>query len=167
MEENHSNHENRTCCGRMQVVFMKMKNGSKGTRGQFEKTKVHSESLANTANIARRKQVEDEEDLGQSDDRLQDTSKVMNKLMVTYISMAVLKYASYKTRGSDRTPTGAILEMKFLNQKGESMLKDFNRSMVNHGKGSIAGQLTQVEYNWLTVSKSIKQVCMNFLGHYN
>ena len=34
-------------------------------------------------------------------------------------------------------------------------MKDFNPSPMNHGKGSVAGQLVPVEYNRLTVSDTV------------
>ena len=69
--------------------------------------------------------------------------------------MTGLKSASYKTKRSDRTLTGATLEMEILSQCGESTLKDFKPSPMNHGKGSVVGQVVPVEYNRLTVSKTV------------
>ena len=34
-------------------------------------------------------------------------------------------------------------------------MKDFKPSLMNHGKGSVSGQLTPVEYNRLTVSETV------------
>ena len=47
--------------------------------------------------------------------------------------------------------------MELLSQCGESTLKDFKPSPMNHGKGSIAGQLVPVEYNRLTVSDAVSK----------
>ena len=51
--------------------------------------------------------------------------------------------------------TGATLEMEILSQCGESTLRDFKPSCMNHGKGSVVGQLIPVEYNRLTVSETV------------
>ena len=75
--------------------------------------------------------------------------------MVPPILMAGIKSAGYKTKRSDRTLTGATLEMEILSQCGESTLKDFKPSPMNHGKGSVVGQLVPVEYNRLTVSETV------------
>ena len=64
--------------------------------------------------------------------------------MVPPILKAGLKSASYKTKRSDRTLTGATLEMEILSQCGESTLKHFKPSSMNHGKGSVVGQLIPV-----------------------
>ena len=45
--------------------------------------------------------------------------------------------------------------MEILSQCGESTLKDFKPSPMNHGKGSVVGQLVPVEYNRLTVSETV------------
>ena len=42
--------------------------------------------------------------------------------------------------------------MEILNQYGESTLRDFKSSCMNHVKGSIVSQLTPVEHNRLKVS---------------
>ena len=75
--------------------------------------------------------------------------------MVQAILMAGLKSASNKIKRSDRTLTGATLEMEILSQCGESTLKDFKPPLMNHGKGSVVGQLVPVEYNRLTVSETV------------
>ena len=75
--------------------------------------------------------------------------------MVPPIVMAGIKSTGYKTKRSDRTPTGATLEMEILSQCGESTLKDFKPSPMNHGKRSVVGQLVPVEYNRLTVSETV------------
>ena len=61
----------------------------------------------------------------------------------------------YKIKRSDRTLTGATLEMEILSQFGESTIKDFKPSPMNHEKGSVVGHLVPVEYNRLTVSKTV------------
>ena len=47
-----------------------------------------------------------------------------------------------------------MLEMEILSQCGDSTLKDFKLSPMNHGKGSVIGQLVPVEYNRLIVSET-------------
>ena len=69
--------------------------------------------------------------------------------------MPGLRSASYETKRSDRTLTGATLEMEILSQCGDSTLRDFKSSFMNHGKGSAVGQLIPVEYNRMTVSKTV------------
>ena len=75
--------------------------------------------------------------------------------MVPPILMARIKSTGYKTKKSDCTLTGATLEMEILSQCGESTMKDFKQSPMNHGKGSVVGQLVIVEYNRLTVSETV------------
>ena len=75
--------------------------------------------------------------------------------MVPPILMAGIKSTGYKSKRSDRTLTGATLEMEKLSQCGESTMKDFKPSPMNHGKGNVAGQLVPVEYNRLTVSEAV------------
>ena len=65
--------------------------------------------------------------------------------------MAGLRSVSQKTKRSDRTLTGATLGMETLGQCGESTLRDFKPSCLNHGNG----QLTKVERNRLTVSNTV------------
>ena len=45
--------------------------------------------------------------------------------------------------------------MEILSQCGESTLKDFKPSPMNHRKGSVVGQLIPVEYNRLIVSETV------------
>ena len=45
--------------------------------------------------------------------------------------------------------------MEILSQCGESTLQDFKPSSMNHGKRSVVGQLVPVEYNRLTVSRTV------------
>ena len=95
-------------------------------------------------------------DLGQGDYQLSGTERMLTDIaMVPPILMAGIKSTGYKSKKSDRTLTGATLEMEILSQCGESKMKDFKPSPMNHGKGSVAGQLTPVEYNRLTVSETV------------
>ena len=75
--------------------------------------------------------------------------------MVPPILMGGIKSTDYKSKRSDRTLTGATLEMEILSQCGESTMKDFKPSPMNQGKGSVAGQLVPVEHNRLTVSDTV------------
>ena len=75
--------------------------------------------------------------------------------MVPPILMAGLKSTEYKSKRSDRTLTGATLEMEIQSQCGESTLKDFKPSPMNHRKGSVVRQLVPVQYNRLTVSETV------------
>ena len=59
--------------------------------------------------------------------------------MVPPILMAGLRLASHKTKMSDRTLTGATLEMEIFSQSGQSTLRDFRPSCLNHGKRSVVG----------------------------
>ena len=69
-------------------------------------------------------------DLGQGDDRLPGTDRMLT-------DVAGIKLSGYKSKLSDRTLTGATLEMEILSQCGESTMKDFKPSPMNHGKGSV------------------------------
>ena len=94
-----------------------------------------------TANSAKRKRVEDAVDMGQGDDRLPGTSNMITDIAtVPAILMAGLRSASYKIKRRDRT--GATLEINILSQCGESTLRVLTSSGMNHGKGSVTGQLT-------------------------
>ena len=94
--------------------------------------------------------------MGQVDDRLPGNNRMLTDLaMVPPILLPGLKSASYKTKRSDRTLTGATLEMEILSQCGESTLQDFEPSSMNHGKGRVIGQLVPVEYIRLTVSETV------------
>ena len=85
-------------------------------------------------------------DLGQGDYQLSGTDRILTDIaMVPPILMAGIKSTGYKSKRSDRTLTGATLEMEILSQCGESKMRDFKPSPMNHGKGSVAGQLTPVE----------------------
>ena len=83
-------------------------------------------------------------DLGQGDYQLSGTGRILTDIaMVPPILMAGIKSTGYKSKRSDRTLTGATLEMEILSQCGESKMRDFKPSPMNHGKGSVAGQLTR------------------------
>ena len=126
---------------------IKMKLGSKVTLRKAGKTKVDSEISLKAVNSAKRKRVKEAMDMGQGDDRLPGTDRMLTVVaMVSPIVMAGLKSASYKTKRSDRTLTGTTLELEILSQCGESTLQDFKPSSMNHGKGSVVGQLVAVEY---------------------
>ena len=119
---------------------MKMKLGSKVTLRKAGKTKVDSEISIKAVNSAKRKRVEEAMDLGQGDDRLLGTDRMLTDVpMVPPILMAGIKSTGYKTKRRDRTLTGATLEMEILSQCGESTMKDFKPSPLNHGKGSVVG----------------------------
>ena len=153
----------RTRKGTMRLKFaidkineMKMKLGSKVIPRRAGKTKVDSEISIKAVNSAKRKRVGEVLDLGQGDDRLPGTDSVLTDVaMVPPILMAGTKSTGYKPKRSDRTLTGATLEMERLSQCGESTMKDFKMSPMNHGKGSVVGQLVPVEFNRLTVSETV------------
>ena len=95
-------------------------------------------------------------DLRQGDYQLPGTNRMLTDVaMLPPILMAGIKSTGYKSKRSDRTLTGATLEMEILSQCGESTMKDFKPSPMNHEKGSVAGQLVPVEYNRLTVSETV------------
>ena len=88
-----------------------------------------------TVNSAKRKRVEEAMVMEQDDDRLPGTArKLTDVAMVPPILMAGLRSTSYKTKRSDRTLTGATLEMEVLSLCGESTLQDFKPSSMNHEK---------------------------------
>ena len=135
---------------------MKMKLGSRVMPRRIGKMKVDSEISIKPVNLANRKRVEEVMDLGQGDYQLPGTDKMLTDIaMVPPILMAGIKSTGYKSKRSDRTLIGATLEMEILSQCGESTMKDFKPSPMNHGKGSVAGQLVPVEYNRLTVSEAV------------
>ena len=135
---------------------MKMKLDSKVTLRKAGKTKVDSENSMKAVNSAKRKRVEEAMDLGRGDDRLPGTDRMLTDVaMVLPILMAGIKSTDYKTKRSDRTLTGATLEKEILSQCGESTMEEFKPSPMNHGKGSVVGQLVPVEYNRLTVSDTV------------
>ena len=114
----------------------KMKFGSKVKTRKAGKTKVGSEISIKVVNSAKRKRVEEAMNLAQGDDRLTGTNRMLTDVaMVQPILVAGLISASYKTKRSDRTLTGATLEMEIVSQCGESSLQEFKLSSMNHGKG--------------------------------
>ena len=114
---------------------MKMKLGSKVIPRRAGNAKVDSEISIKAVNSAKRKRVGEVMDLGQGDDRLPGTDRMLTDVaMVPPILMAGLKTTGYKSKRSDRTLTGATLEMEILSQCGESTMKDFKPSPMNHGK---------------------------------
>ena len=126
----------------------KMKLGSKVTLRKTGKTKLDSEISAKAVNSAKRKRVEDVMDMGQGNDRMPGTFGTMIDItMLPPILMAGIRLASYKTTRSYRSLTGATLEMEILSQCGESTLRGFRPSCMNHGNGIVIGQLTPVECN--------------------
>ena len=128
---------------------MKMKLVSKGEQ-------VDSEISIKAVNSAKRKRAEEAMDLGQGDYQLPGTDRMLTDVaMVPPILMAGIKSTGYKTKRSDSTLTGATLEMDILSQCGESTMKHFKPSPMNHGKGSVAGQLVPMEYNRLTRSETV------------
>ena len=135
---------------------MKMKLGSKVVLRKAGKTKVDSEISIKVVNSAKRKRVDEAMDLGQGDDRLPGTDRMLTDVaMVSPLLMAGIKSTGYKSKRSDRTLTEATLEMEILSQCRESTMKDFKPSPMNHGKGSVVGQLVPVEYNRLTLSETV------------
>ena len=135
---------------------MKMKLGSRVMPRRVGKTKVDSEISVKAVNSAKRKRVEEVMDLGQGDYQLSGTDKMLTDVaMVPPILMAGIKSTGYKSKRSDRTLTGATLEMEILRQCGESTMRDFKPSPMNHGKGNVAGHLVPVEYNRLTVLEAV------------
>ena len=130
------------------IIEMEMKLGSKVIPRRAGKTKVDSEISIKAVNSAKRKRVDEVMDLGQGDDRLPGTVRMLTDVaMVPPILMAGIKSTDYKSKRSDRTLTGTTLEMEILSQCGESTMKDFKPSPMNHGKGSVVGKLVPVEYN--------------------
>ena len=134
---------------------MKIKLGSKVTLRKTGKTKKDSEISAKAVNSAKRKCVEEVMDIGKSDDRLPGSDRTLTDVMVPQLIMAGLRSASYKTKRSDRTLTGAALEMETFRQCGQSTRRDFRSFCMNHGKGSVVGQLIPVEHSLLNVSETV------------
>ena len=111
---------------------MKMKFCSKMTLRKAGKTKVDSGISVKAVNSAKRKRVQEVMDMLQGYVRLPGTDrKLTDVTMVPPILMAGLRSASYKTKRSDRTLTGATLEK--LNQCGERTLRGFEPSSMNYG----------------------------------
>ena len=81
------------------IKEMKMKLGSRVTLRKTGKTKVVSEISMKTVNSAKRKRVEEAMDLGQGNDRLPGTDRMLTDVArVPPILMAGIKTASYKTQ---------------------------------------------------------------------
>ena len=138
------------------INAMKIKLGSRVMPRRVGKTKVDSEISMKAVNSAKRKRVEEVMDLGQGDYQLPGTDKMLTDIaMVPPILMSGKKSTGCKSKRSDRTLTGATLEMEILSQCGESTMKDFKPSPMNHGKGNVAGQLVPVEYNRVTVPEAV------------
>ena len=127
-----------------------------GLRQLMSEYLLFAEISIRANNSAKRKRVEEAMDLGQDDYHLPGTDRMLTDVaMVPPILMAGIKSTGYKSKKSDRTLTGATLEMEILSQCGESTVKDFKPSSMNHGKGSVAGKLVPVEYNRLTMSETV------------
>ena len=96
---------------------MKMKLGSKVMPRRAGKTKLDSEISINVVNSAKRRRVGEVMDLGQGDDQLPGTDRMLTDVaMVPPIRMAGIKSTGNKSKRSDRTLTGATLEMETLSQ---------------------------------------------------
>ena len=94
------------------INAMKMKLGSRVMPRRIGKTKVDSEISMKAGNSAKRKRVEEVMDLGQGDYQLSGTDRILTDIaMVPPILMAGIKSTGYKSKRSDRTLTGAALEM--------------------------------------------------------
>ena len=99
------------------INAMKMKLGSRVMPRRVGKTKVDSEISMKAVNSAKSKRVEEVMDLGQGDNQLPGTDKMLTDIaMVPPILMAGIKSTGYKSKRSDRTLTGATLEMEILSQ---------------------------------------------------
>ena len=139
------------------INAMKMKLGSRLMPRRVGKTKVDSEISMKAVNSAKRKRVEEVMDFGQGDYQLPGTDKRLTDIAMVppILIKAGIKSTGYKSKRNDRTLTGATLEMEILSQCGESTMKDFKPSPMNHGKENVAGQLVPVEYNRLTESEAV------------
>ena len=125
----------------------KMKLGSKVILRKTGKAKVDSEISIKAVKSAKRKRDEEAMDMGQGDDRLPGTDRMLTDItLVPHVLLAGLRSASYKTKRSEGTLTAATLEMETLSQCGESTLQDFKPSSMN--------QLIPVEYNRMTLSET-------------
>ena len=117
---------------------------------------MDSEISMKAVSSAKRKRVDEAMDLGQGDDRLKGTDRMLTDVaMVPPILVAGIKSTGYKSKRSDCILTGATLEMEILSQCGESTMKDFKPSPMNYGKRSVVGQLVSVEYNRMTLSETV------------
>ena len=125
---------------------MKIKLQSKVVLRKAGNTKVDSEISIKAVNSAKRKRVDEAMDLGQGDDRLPGSDRMLTDVaMVPPILIAGIKSTVIKSKRSDRTLTAAPLEIEILSQFGESAMKEFKPSPMNHGKGSVIGLLVPVE----------------------
>ena len=78
---------------------MKMKLGGKVIPRRAGKTKVDSEISIKAVNSAKRKRVDEAMDLGQGDDRLPGTERMLTDVaMVPPILMAGIKSTGYKSK---------------------------------------------------------------------
>ena len=104
------------------INAMKMKLGSRVMPRRIGKTKVDSEISMKAGNSAKRKRVEEVMNLGQGDYQLSGTDRILTDIaMVPPILMAGIKSTGYKSKRSDRTLTGATLEMEILSQMREQI----------------------------------------------
>ena len=98
---------------RSKLVIDKINEAETGQQGRFRKTKVDSEISMKAVNSAKRKRVEEAMDLGQGDDQLPGTDRILTDVAIAPpILMAGIKSTCFKTKRSDRTLTEAILEME-------------------------------------------------------
>ena len=105
---------------------MKMKFGQQGDIEEGGKDKGGFRNLDESCQLSEKKRVDEAMDLEQGNDRLPGIDRMLTDVaMVAPILMAGIKSAGYKTKSSDRTLTGATLEMEIPSQCGESTLKDF------------------------------------------
>ena len=75
-------------------------------------------------------------DLGQGDYQLSGTDRILTDIaMVPPILMAGIKSFGYKSKRSDRTLTGAALEMEILSQCGESKMEGLQAISHESWKG--------------------------------
>ena len=87
---------------------MEMKLGRNVTLRKAGKAQADSEISMKAVNSAERKRVEEAMDLGQGDDRLPGTDRILTDIaMGPPIHFTGTKSTGYKTRRSDRTLTGA------------------------------------------------------------
>ena len=107
---------------------MKLKLGSKVTLRKAGNTKVDSEISMKAVSSAKRKRIEEAMDLGQGDDRLPGTDRILTDVaIVPPIFMAGIKSTGFKTKRSDRTLTEATLEMEILANVERVPLMTLNR----------------------------------------
>ena len=94
------------------INAMKMKLGSKVMPRRVGKTKVDSEISMKAVNSAKRKRVEEAMDLGQGDYQLPGMGRMLTDVAMVPPNLM----AGIKSKRSDRTLTGATLEMEILSQ---------------------------------------------------